>query len=80
MDWLPILDQALPYIDIFMPSIEEAVFLFMHRTYQEMAAQYRGRDMTEVLGEEFILTIADRALEMGTKAVLLKCGKRGMVL
>ena len=79
-NWLPILEKALPYIDIFMPSIEEAVFLFMHRTYQEMAAQYRGRDMTEVLGEEFILTIADRALEMGTKAVLLKCGKRGMVL
>ena len=30
-DWLPILEKALPYIDIFMPSIEEAVFLFMHR-------------------------------------------------
>lgn len=78
-DWRPVLKKALPYIDIFMPSIEEAVFLFMHQKYRELAEQYRGRDMTEILEEDLILEIANQALEMGAKAILLKCGKRGMV-
>lgn len=79
-DWRPILRKMLPYVDIFMPSIEEACFLFFHREYRSMVKAYGGRDMTEVIGEELIGSIADEALAMGAGAVLLKCGKRGLFL
>lgn len=80
INWRPILKKALPYVDIFMPSIEEACFLFMYRDYRNMVKTYTGRDMTEVIGEELVVSIADEALAMGAGAVLLKCGKRGMLL
>jgi len=64
-----------------VPSIEELAFLIDKGKYfvwQEMAGD---ADTTTILSlKEDIIPLADKALAMGTKSVLLKCGIAGMYL
>lgn len=49
--------------------------------YERLAKKAGGGDLTLVLDlQEDILPIADRCLELGAKAVLLKCGAPGIYL
>ena len=37
-DWRSILKSVLPYVDIFIPSVEEILFMIRRQTYEEMCA------------------------------------------
>lgn len=80
VDWRRILPRILPYVDIFMPSAEESVFLFHKEDYQKLVEAHRGEDLIEVLKQEEIEKIAEQSLAYGTGAVLIKCGKKGLYL
>ena len=68
-DWEKILASVLPYVDFFVPSIEK---------WQEEAG---GEDIPSILSlSEDVEVLADRALKLGAKTVLLKCGAAGMYL
>ena len=77
-DWLTILGGVLPYVDFFVPSFEELCYMLDRSCYDALAA--KGGDMTE---QEGILQTADilaqKCLDMGCGAVLIKCGLSGMV-
>lgn len=77
IDWLEILKAALPYTDFFVPSFEELCFMLNRKRYDELSA--RGGDMTENLDMRLdAKPLADKCLELGCKAVLIKCGISGM--
>ena len=77
-DWESILAGVLPSVDFFVPSFEELCFMLDRPCYDAFSAE--GGDMTERDG---ILQAADRlaqkCLEMGCGAALIKCGLSGMV-
>ncbi len=76
-DWQEILSRVLPYVDIFVPSFEELCFMLDKPRFERLD---RGGDMTEGLKlEEEALPLAAKALSMGCRAVLIKCGAAGMV-
>lgn len=66
-DWVSILRNVLPYVDIFVPSIEE--ILFMLRKSESVGLT---TNLLEMVSEEL--------LAMGTKVVLLKLGDQGLFL
>lgn len=66
-DWLAILRRVLPYVDVFVPSLDEISFMLWRRTNPIPTAGL----LTDVSGE---------LLEMGAKMVLLKLGDRGLYL
>ena len=76
-DWETILASVLPVVDFFVPSFEELCFMLDRPRYDAFSAE--GGDMTE---REGILQAADglaqRCLEMGCGAALIKCGLSGM--
>ncbi len=76
--WRDVLASVLPYVDIFTPSLEEALyFLDPERTLR------RKRDhpsFTDSLSFADHRSIARDFLAMGCGAVLLKCGARGLYL
>src|SRR5512138_57267 len=43
-DWLGILRSVLPWVDIFMPSLEEILFMLHPTTYHELAGASGGPD------------------------------------
>lgn len=79
VDWLFVLEQLIPYIDFFVPSVEELCFMLDKErfyTWQERAA---GRDITEVLDiDADVKPLADMCMQLGAKVLLIKCGAKGM--
>lgn len=76
-DWRNILANVIPYVDFFVPSFEELCFMLDRERYDRLAA--KGGDMTEGLDlEAEAAPLADMLSEMGSRAVLIKCGLSGM--
>ncbi|MQN01581.1 MAG: carbohydrate kinase family protein [Lachnospiraceae bacterium] len=78
-DWKGILERTLPYVDIFVPSIEELCFMLDRDRFDSWQKRAAGRDITTILDPETdIRPIADQCMNMGVKILMLKCGAPGM--
>ncbi len=77
-DWEEILGRTLPYVDFFVPSVEELCFMLDQDRYEAWSLRAEGRDMTEVITPEDVKPLAEKAVSMGARAVLIKCGALGM--
>ena len=78
-EWDGILEQLLPYVDFFVPSIEELVYMLDRQKYNAWVARADGGDFTLKLSpEQDIKPMAEKLLNMGAKVVLIKCGAPGM--
>ena len=77
-DWESIFKETLPYVDFFLPSVEEICYMLDKEKYDELQMRADGRDVTEVLSiEKDVMPLADRILDMGCKLVIIKCGAAG---
>lgn len=78
-DWNAILQKTLPYVDFFMPSVEEICFMLDRPKYNDLRKRAAGGDVTQVLsvGED-VIPLGARLLEMGCKLALIKCGTAGL--
>lgn len=74
-NWINILKHSLPHVDLFLPSIEEILFMLDRPTYDKLSA---AGDVLEACETEILETIARRLLEMGCGVVGLKLGHRGL--
>lgn len=66
-DWASILGNTLPYVDIFVPSFDEIVFMLWHQTSLSPTTAVLERMSSELMS-------------LGAKVVLLKLGDRGLYL
>jgi len=81
VDWGKLLKKVLPLVDIFVPSIEETLYMVDRKKYYDIMEMAAGRDATEVLDMETdIRPLAEYLLSLGSKIVLLKCGSAGIYL
>lgn len=77
-DWETIFQNTLPYVDFFLPSIEEICYMLDKDKYRELQKRAACRDVTEVLSiKDDVIPLADRILSMGCKLVIIKCGAAG---
>lgn len=70
VDWLALMQAALPYVDIFAPSIDELLFMLDRPRF----AANRRVDL------ELLRTLSKRLLTMGPAIVLIKLGEQGAYL
>lgn len=77
-DWPTILKRTLPYVDFFLPSAEELCFMLDKRRYSDWMKRATGRDVTEVVSVKDVRPLGEKALELGARMVLIKCGASGM--
>jgi sugar/nucleoside kinase (ribokinase family) len=76
LNWVTILGNVLPYTDFFVPSFEELCFMLNRQRYEQLSV---GGDMTENLDMlKDVKPLAEKCLELGCRAVLIKCGISGM--
>lgn len=75
VDWMAILRNALPYVDIFVPSIEEIVFMMRRNDYNA----WDGR-VLEHLNADYLSHLADDLLSMGPSIVGFKLSEMGLYL
>lgn len=75
MDWRTILRHALPHIDVFIPSIEESIFMLRRADYDSW-----GGTVIEKINRAYLSELADELLAMGTAVVGFKLGEMGLYL
>ena len=76
VNWRAILKKTLPYVDIFLPNVEEAIFFlekekFLRQRDEGIPAQFEGSDLS---------SLSDEFLRYGAKVVGIKCGSRGFYM
>lgn len=79
-DWKHILAQTLPYTDIFMPSLEETLFLFRREYYLDVLARAGSEYAVDYIDLSLLQQLGDEMLALGTKVFGLKLGKKGIYL
>jgi sugar/nucleoside kinase (ribokinase family) len=80
VNWQAILRATLPYVDLFMPSAEEWLFMADRRRFEELTASVGPAGMLAALRVDDIRALGSQALDMGAKIVVLKLGERGIYM
>ena len=73
--WERLLEETLPLVDVFVPSIEELLFMLDPPAYARLDG---GAAMTEVVDLTSLSRLGDRLLDMGTTVVAIKLGEQGL--
>ena len=79
-DWQIILEKTLPYVDIFVPSIEEIAFMLDRDLFEKRKAQAKREDPVLVYESKDCADISSKLLSLGAKIIAIKCGIRGVYL
>jgi sugar/nucleoside kinase (ribokinase family) len=74
-NWMRILARTLPYVDVFLPSIEEILFMLRRADYDAWGDNVRAH-----LDSAYLSTLADELLAHGTAVVGFKLGQMGIYL
>jgi sugar/nucleoside kinase (ribokinase family) len=76
-DWTQVLAHALPFVDVFAPSLEELLFMFDRPAYERID---RGEALGSVADYARLSRLGGRLTAMGAAVVAIKLGDRGLYL
>lgn len=77
-DWVKILNDVMPYVDVFLPNIEETLFTLRRETYDELQRASEGGDILDLVTPKLLTDLGRQVLEMGATIVGFKLGHRGL--
>lgn len=78
-DWNTILNRVLPFVDFFLPSIEELGFMMDKKLYRQWEERAGGEDITEIISvQDEVMPLAGECIRRGAKVVVVKCGTPGL--
>jgi sugar/nucleoside kinase (ribokinase family) len=77
-DWANILESTLPYVDLFLPNIEETLYMLHRETYEELYQVAGGHSFLPLVSPQLLSDVSRGLLNMGAKIVALKLGDRGL--
>ena len=79
-DWPAVLEKALPHVDIFVPSIEELLYMLDLERYKKILSEAGNEDMVDYVPDGVYSELAARAIAHGVSVVMIKAGHRGAYL
>lgn len=79
-DWATILKATLPYVDIFLPSGEEILYMLRKRIYDELRQRARGSDILPWITPLLLSDLSQELVGLGAKIVGIKLGYRGLYM
>ena len=75
VDWAALLARALPEVELFLPSIDEILFMLDRPRYDRLSG---GGDLASRVDRALLHDVSGRLLDLGAALVLLKLGHRGL--
>ncbi|MEO2047637.1 MAG: carbohydrate kinase family protein [Pirellulales bacterium] len=79
VDWLDWLRRVLPNVDLYLPSIEETLFM-LNREDEACLVDLPTGATGMQFDPKLLASLADQLLEMGAGVVVLKLGEEGLYL
>ena len=61
-DWRSILESVLPHVDIFIPSVEEILFMLRRQTYEEMCAAISDSNILPLVTPELLSDLSQELI------------------
>lgn len=82
VDWKLTVKETAPYVDIFVPSVEELSYAIDQEGFQEITkkALELKKGFEEIVSLDYVRKLGSTLIEWGGKIVLIKCGVQGMFL
>lgn len=80
VDWKGIMARCMPYVDLFLPSAEEWLFMANRARFDELSANVGAAGMLDALRVDEVRALGQMALDMGARVVVLKLGERGIYM
>lgn len=77
-DWNAILSDTLPLVDIFMPSVEETLFLLRREQYNAFVKRAGSGNILGEINKALLNDLSSQLLSMGAAIVGLKLGEKGL--
>jgi sugar/nucleoside kinase (ribokinase family) len=74
VDWFKFFKNVLPMVDIFMPSIDELLYMLRPEKFYKISEKKERFDMV------LLNQLAGRLIDYGTKVVAIKLGDQGLYL
>ena len=79
-DWRTILRTSLPFVDLFLPSVEELLFMLHRETYDRVRQDAGSNNILGSVTPELLSDLGEEMIEMGARIIVLKLGERGLYL
>jgi sugar/nucleoside kinase (ribokinase family) len=76
-DGVAILQATLPFVDIFLPSLEESLFMLRRETYEAYLQQAGEGGLLSQVKPALLSELSSKVLDMGAKIAGFKLGHRG---
>jgi sugar/nucleoside kinase (ribokinase family) len=80
LDWPKIFEKVLPYVDIFLPSIEEIAFMLDRDLFERRKVEAGNEDPVFSYTAADCSHLSEKLIEMGTAIVAVKNGIQGYYL
>lgn len=77
-NWRAILAQALPYVDVFLPSFEEIVYMLDRERYDLMEKTAPDGDLLSYADGVLLAQLSAELIQMGVAIVVIKLGEHGV--
>lgn len=79
-NWPEIMKSLLPFVDIFVPSLEELLAVIAPDVYTALINRAADKDLIDIVTEELIRETGRKIIGCGVKILIIKMGKRGVYL
>jgi len=79
-NWRLIMKRVLPHVDIFLPSLEELLYMLHREQYDELVRGFGAGNLPEAASPGLLHQLSGELIEMGVKIVVVKLGERGLYL
>ncbi len=79
-DWQSILQRVLPYVDVFLPSFEEILYMLRPKKYHELCERHGTTELLAWADDSLLSSMSQQLLDMGAAIVGLKLGDHGLYL
>ncbi len=80
VNWMEILKNTLPYVDIFVPSLEELLLTIVPEIYAEIQVLSENADIIDKVSIDLVRKVGKQIIGLGVKILLIKMGHRGAYL
>lgn len=81
INWRGVLKETLPFVDVFVPSLEEVMQVMMPHEYAKILEMGKdSEDVIDLIPLDAIQEAAARIMETGVRILLIKAGHRGVYL
>lgn len=77
VDWEKVLKNVLPLVDIYIPSVEETMFMIQRDDFNTLNQNAKGHDPLENLDLNKLQELGEKLISFGTKIAVIKCGIMG---